>query len=164
MNHRRWYGDREAWRLIARGYLPWLAGLNLVWEIAQLPLYTLWAEGSPAYIAFAVGHCTAGDLLIGSAALAIALMVNRVGPIASWPWIRVALCTAIAGTAYTIVSEWTNTTLFRWSYSELMATISLGDARIGLAPLLQWLVVPPLSLYLARSTVQRANQDDKDRD
>jgi hypothetical protein len=28
--------------MILRRYLPWLAGLNLAWEIAQLPLYTIW--------------------------------------------------------------------------------------------------------------------------
>lgn len=164
MNETRWYRDREAWRLIARGNLPWLAGLNLVWEIAQLPLYTLWTEASPGYIAFAVAHCTAGDVLIGTAALAIALMVAGTGSVASWRWATIALYTALAGAAYTIVSEWTNTTLFRWSYSELMPAIPLGDARIGLSPLLQWLVVPPLALRFARRTVQRANQDDKDRD
>jgi hypothetical protein len=160
----RWYRDREAWRLIARGYLPWLTGLNLVWEIGQLPLYTIWTEAPPASIAFAVAHCTAGDVLIGTAALAIALALARAGSVASWRWPMITLCTALAGAAYTILSEWTNTTLLRWSYSELMPTIPLGNARIGLSPLLQWLVVPPLALHFARRTVQRANQDDEDGD
>jgi hypothetical protein len=71
VNPRRWYRDPEAWWLIACAYLPWLGGLNLAWEIAQLPLYTIWTEAPPAGIAFAVAHCTAGDLLIGSAALVI---------------------------------------------------------------------------------------------
>ena len=31
--------------------------LHLTWEIAQLPLYTLWREETPAYIAWAVIHC-----------------------------------------------------------------------------------------------------------
>jgi hypothetical protein len=160
----RWYRDREAWRLIARGYLPWLAGLNLVWEIAQLPLFTIWTEASPADIAFAVAHCTAGDLFIGSAALAVALMVVRAAAVVGWPWTKIALLAALTGVVYTVLSEWTNTTLFRWSYSELMPTIPLSDARIGLSPLLQWLVVPPLALYWARRTVHRANQNDKNRD
>ena len=158
-----WYRDREAWRLIARGYLPWLAALNLVWEIAQLPLYTLWKEATPAYIAFAVAHCTAGDLLIGASALAIALTLLRAGPAAGWHWVRVSVCAALAGTAYTIFSEWTNTTLFRWSYSELMPTIAFGRAEIGLSPLLQWLILPALSLYFAKimrrgAATRHANQ------
>ena len=151
-----WFRDREAWRLIGRGYLPWLAALNLVWEVAQLPLYTLWKEASPAEIAFAVAHCTAGDVLIGCAALAIVLMLIRVGPLAGWKWARISFCTALIGAVYTVFSEWTNTALFRWAYSELMPTIVLGATEIGLSPLLQWLVLPPLSLYLCRITRRRS--------
>src|SRR6195256_6585895 len=33
-----WYCDAAARSLILRRYLPWLAGLSLAWEIAQLPL------------------------------------------------------------------------------------------------------------------------------
>ena len=44
MNEPLWYGDREALALIALRYLPWLAVLNLVWEFAQFPLYTIWKK------------------------------------------------------------------------------------------------------------------------
>ncbi len=145
-----WFRDREAWRLIVRGYLPWLAALSLIWEVAQLPLYTLWTEAPPADIAFAVMHCTAGDLLIGSAALTISLLLTRSGSFRGWKWAYISSWTALIGVAYTVFSEWTNTTLFRWAYSELMPTIVLGATEVGLSPLLQWLVVPPLSFYLAR--------------
>ena len=37
-----------------RCYLLWIALANLVWESAQLPLYTIWAERSIAYNAYAV--------------------------------------------------------------------------------------------------------------
>jgi hypothetical protein len=50
--------------LIVRRYLPWLGSLSLLWELAQLLLYTIWSKGSPAYIAFAVVHYTLGDALI----------------------------------------------------------------------------------------------------
>jgi len=72
----RWYRDPDARRFIAR-YLAWLAGLSLVWEVAQLPLYTIWSEAPASKIAFAVAHCTAGDVLIGAAALLIALLAMR---------------------------------------------------------------------------------------
>src|SRR5438046_7946598 len=65
-----WYRDAATRSLILRRYLPWLAVLSLGWEIAQLPLYTLWNEAGPGYIAFAVAHCTIGDILIGTVALA----------------------------------------------------------------------------------------------
>ena len=149
----RWYADRAVWRLIGLRYLPLLAGLSLAWEIAQLPLYTLWSEGSPAFIAFSVMHCTLGDALVGANALAVALIVTRAPRCANWRWLRIALVTALAGTAYTGVSEWLNTVAVRnWAYSELMPVVPLLGAEIGLSPLLQWLLLPPLALRLAVST------------
>ena len=145
-----WYRDGDARRFIFLRYLPWFAGLNLVWEIAQLPLYTLWKEATPPYLAFAVAHCTAGDVLIGAAALAVALTLAREGPLALWHWRRIGGLMAVIGLGYTMFSEWMNTTLFRWSYSELMPTFALAETKIGVSPLLQWLVIPPLALYLAR--------------
>lgn len=46
MNGQPWYRDREALEFVALRYLPWLAVLNLLWEIAQLPLYTIWTSGT----------------------------------------------------------------------------------------------------------------------
>lgn len=76
-----WYRDREALAFLVRRYLPALLAFSLVWELAQLPLYTLWREASPGYLAFAVLHCTAGDLLFGSAAVALSLSFLRVGSV-----------------------------------------------------------------------------------
>jgi hypothetical protein len=145
-----WFHDPETRRFILFRYLPWLAGLNLVWEIAQLPLYTLWKEASPGYLAFAVIHCTAGDVLIGGGALAIALMLGREATFAQWHWRRILVVMLVLGPGYTMFSEWLNTTLFRWSYSEEMPTLAFGEIRLGVTPLLQWLMIPPLALYLAR--------------
>jgi hypothetical protein len=150
-----WYGDRIALSLIGRRYLPWLAMLNLGWEIIQLPLYTIWREASPGYIAFAVAHCTAGDLLIGSAALVLALIATHAGPPAQWQWTKVAVVTALIGAAYSIASEWLNTSITRsWSYSELMPTIGLpGGVPLGLSPVAQWLLLPPLAVWLTRRSL-----------
>jgi hypothetical protein len=145
-----WYRDPAARTLILRRYLPWLVGFSLAWEIAQLPLYTLWKQATPAYMAFAVAHCMVGDVLIGSAALAAALVVTRATALAGWQWRRIALVTAIVATSYTAFSEWMNTVLLRsWEYSALMPRVSLGDIELGVSPLAQWLVIPPLALWLA---------------
>jgi hypothetical protein len=64
-----------AWLLVLRRYLPFVALANLAWEIAHLPLYTLWSEGSPREIASAIVHCTAGDVLIATASLVLALLL-----------------------------------------------------------------------------------------
>ena len=151
-----WFRDRAALSFIGTRYLPWLAALNLAWELAQLPLYTIWREQSAGYVAFAVAHCTAGDLLIGTASLALALIAARAGPLARWRWIRIALIATAAGAAYTLLSEWINTSVRRgWEYSALMPTFELGGFVMGLSPLAQWLVVPPLALYFARRSVSR---------
>ena len=136
--------------LILRRYLPWLAGLSLAWEIAQLPLYTLWDEADPGYIAFAVVHCTMGDILIGTVALALSLLLMRAGSPEQWPRTRIAVLTVIMTVAYTAVSEWINTVPLRsWEYSSLMPRLRLGEIELGLLPLAQWLLIPPLALWLA---------------
>jgi hypothetical protein len=145
-----WYRDPAARVLILRRYVPWLAGLSLAWEIAQLPLYTLWKQATPAYMAFAAAHCTVGDVLIGSAVLAAALVVTQAPALAGWQWRRIAVVTAIVATSYTAFSEWMNTFVLRsWEYSELMPRVSLGDIELGVSPFAQWLVIPPLALWLA---------------
>ena len=142
--------DREAWRFIARRYLPWFALLSLAWEVAQLPLYTLWKEATPGHVAFAVAHCTIGDMLIGAASLLLALILGRERAFGT----RTLLWLLILAPAYTLYSEWLNTALGRWSYSELMPLVRLGPVEIGLSPLLQWLVIPPLALHFAKRRIQ----------
>ena len=145
----RWYADRAAWRLIGLRYLPLLAVLNLAWEIAQLPLYTLWKESSPAFIAFSVAHCTLGDVMIGAAALALALIATRAAGVEHWRFVRIALVTALVGTVYTVFSEWMNTVARQgWAYSELMPVLPLFGAEVGLSPIAQWLILPSLALRL----------------
>jgi hypothetical protein len=128
----------------------WLAlafGLNLIWEIAQVRLYTLWDEANLETIAWALLHCTAGDVMIASALFALAGMaLRRVDWPAANPWSG-GVMVVIGATAYTAWSEWYN--VYRagnWAYAASMPTI-LG---IGLAPLLQWLTLPPLLILACR--------------
>ncbi len=58
---------QAGWLTALRAYLLVLAGGNLVWEAAHLPLYTIWRSGTWRENAFAVVHCTGGDLLIATA-------------------------------------------------------------------------------------------------
>ncbi|TMH31002.1 MAG: hypothetical protein E6H63_04385 [Betaproteobacteria bacterium] len=149
--HEPWYRHRAARALLLQRCLPWFLGLNVAWEIAQLPLYTIWREASPGYIAFAVAHCTAGDMLIGAAALALALVATRAAALEQWQWAKIAAIATLTGVVYTVFSEWTNTSVRGgWQYSELMPKLELAGVVIGLSPLAQWLVLPPLALYLAQ--------------
>jgi hypothetical protein len=132
-----------------RRYLPAIVAANLAWEVAQLPLYTIRREGSAGEIAFAVAHCTGGDAVIALGALVLALVgVGEPG----WPttgFARVAVAATALGAGYTVLSEWLNTTVRQsWAYASAMPT--LPPLGTGLAPLLQWLLLPPLCLLAAR--------------
>ena len=146
-----WYRDRAAVHFILLRYLPLLAALHFVWEWAHVPLYTIWSEADFGYIAFSVAHCTLGDVLIGASALLLALLIGREGSVAAWSRPRIAVLSAALGTAYTVFSEWVNVTVVRsWSYAAAMPKLTLGDFEIGLTPLAQWILIPPLTLYLAK--------------
>ena len=141
----------HSWLAALRTYLAALAGANLVWEVAHMPLYTIWREGTAGEIAFAAIHCTGGDLLIGLSALMVALVLTGTG---EWParrFGRVAVIVLAVGAGYTLFSEWLNIVVRRsWTYSELMPVLPFFGFQVGLSPLLQWLVIPAVSLLLAR--------------
>lgn len=135
------------WLTVIRRYIVYSAAGHLLWEAAQVPLYTIWVEGTWREIGFAVMHCTGGDLLIAMSALLLALFL--VGGQA-WPAERarpVLLLAVAIGVSYTVFSEWLNIVIREaWAYRDIMPVVPVLDA--GLSPLLQWIVVPTLA-YLA---------------
>lgn len=143
-----WHSSPHAWRFIICRYVPILAIGNLVWELMHLPLYTLWRDSDHGALLFAVAHCTAGDIMIGTAALLMAIIwFGEHG----WPQSkhgRVLGAATSIGAGYTVVSEWVNTEItMGWEYAEAMFRVPpLGT---GITPLLQWLVVPPAAYGLA---------------
>jgi hypothetical protein len=144
--------------------LQWLTALRVclaasalahpVWEVLQLPLYALWRTGTDQEIAFAVLHCSAGDVVISALTLLASLVV--VGS-SAWPaarFGRVAAATMLLGIAYTIWSEYFNTSIRgAWSYSELMPV--LPPFGTGMSPLAQWVVVPAIAFGLTRRMLRR---------
>ena len=132
-------------------YLVWIMILMLVWEIAQLPLYTLWRTAGWRDQIVSVLHCTAGDIAIALTALIFSVLVtNR-----SWPATEkssMLICLIGLGVGYTIYSEWSNLARGAWAYTERMPTLPLFGT--GLAPLLQWLLLPPLALRLVARRLQ----------
>lgn len=135
-------------------FLATLAALNLVWEIGQLPFYTLWQKGSWQEIAYGVAHCTVGDVLIALTCVIAVLAFS------SWHWPLPGRHSAIFlgsfvafGVAYTVFSEWLNTAVRKsWSYSDLMLIVP--PIGTGVAPLLQWIVMPMLAFWLCTPAPQ----------
>ena len=96
------------WFGALRVYLGTIAAAHLIWEVAQLPLYMIWRTGTPREIAFAVFHCTVGDLMIATLSLVLALVCFG-GP--AWPSERftpVMMTTLVTGIGYTVYSEYLN--------------------------------------------------------
>jgi hypothetical protein len=125
-------------------FLGAIAAGSLVWEFAHVPLYTLWVTGTWGEIAYAVLHCTAGDVMIAGVCLLLSLAVIGQG---TWPLRRfgmVAGATMLLALGYTVFSEWLNTEIRgSWAYREAMPRLpGLGT---GLTPVLQWIVVPVLA-------------------
>lgn len=135
------------WPFLGR-YLAFSLAGHLAWEVAQLPLYTLWTEEAPAAQAWAVLHCTAGDLMIAASALLGGAIAARV----LWPRAGSGLAclvfATLGGLGYTIFSEWMNTEILgSWRYAPAMPR--LPPLGTGLTPALQWLILPPLLMWLA---------------
>ena len=138
------------WRSIPEIQLIMLAlPLELLWEVAQFPLYTVWQEGDWSYILYGLAHCTLGDLLILLVLYWVVALLNQ-----DRYWYRSSilvnglLFTAL-GVAYTIYSETVNVRVKgTWDYTDLMPIVPVID--IGGMPFLQWLLIPPVLLWLMR--------------
>ena len=123
--------------------------LNLPWELWQIPLF----KNMPSLAHWdGVILCTraaAGDASIALLAFWLVAAVAR-----SRDWMRqpsgVTLVTFVAiGLVVTIMLEyWATQIGGRWEYADAMPRLPLlGN---GLAPLLQWLLIPPLVAWLVR--------------
>lgn len=129
-------------------------GLSLAWEILQSPLYADTFEASWCTLAYNRLHCAGGDALL--LLIAFWIVALRWGQ----RWVstaRRAPCAVFLsiGLAYTTVSEHVNVHLVRrWTYSPWMPTV----AGVGLVPLLQWVVVPTLTVWRVR---RRSRQESR---
>jgi hypothetical protein len=125
--------------------------MNLAWEIAHVRLYTIWMEADGSAIAWAVLHCSLGDVVIALALFALAGMALRHADWpASHPWTGGTIF-VFGALAFTIWSEWHN--VYRagnWGYTASMPAIF----GIGLSPILQWLILPPLIVGAYRTATR----------
>jgi hypothetical protein len=121
--------------------------LNFVYEVWQSPYYEFYGNPSLAGIVSDLTHCTFGD---GVITLICSWIVSRV----AWSryWIvnpsqkQVALFTAL-GLLITVVIETYRVNVSRAYGVPVLAVPSLGMSSLAL---LQWLILPPIVLYLTR--------------
>lgn len=152
--------EKANWLPTLRRYMAFVAGANLVWEFAHMPLYTLWETGTRGEIIFAALHCTGGDVLIALSAVMLALFLAGTP---AWPMMsgrRVVALTLAFGLAYTLFSEWLNIEVRgAWAYRDLMPVIPLIDA--GLSPVLQWIAVPLAAFWWAMRPVRSTESNSR---
>lgn len=128
--------------------------LQLLWEIAQFPLYTVWHEGEWSYILYGLIHCTLGDMLIMLSCYWLVALLNR-----SRFWYRTNILAngflfTLLGLGYTIYSEMLNVNIkSTWAYTDLMPIIPVIE--VGGMPFMQWVLIPPVTLWLMRINQQR---------
>ena len=119
--------------------------LNYPWEFIQAPLFEGMAERPHGAAVKACTQAALGDSVIMLVAYwGVAALGRGRAWIAAPGWREVLLFSSI-GVAITVVIEWLALSggwLSGWTYSSLMPIIpGLG---VGLVPVLQWIVLPPL--------------------
>jgi len=141
--------QRRDWRSVPEIRLVVLAlPLELLWEIAQFPLYTVWHEGSWSYILYGLAHCTLGDLMILLVGYWLVALSNRDRDWYLNTVLPNGFLFVMLSAVYTVFNESTNVRTETWGYTALMAIVPVVD--IGAMPLLQWVLIPPVLLWLMR--------------
>ena len=123
--------------------------LNLVWELAQIPLFTFEGDDNPGTIFYGIIHCTIGDALITLGIFEVISLLNK-----SRLWFlkwegRYLFLYTLLGVIYTIFSEIKNVYYYeRWAYNEYMPLLPL--VKVGIVPVIAWLWIPILTLYIMK--------------
>ena len=125
--------------------------LNFPWEMLQVPWYVGMAQAPHVQAVRACLQATFGDALIMLIAHGVVALVTR-----NRHWIASARGWSLAGftgvgVALTAVIEGLATRGYwvsSWAYLPAMPLVP--GTGIGLLPLLQWLVLPPLTVWFVR--------------
>jgi hypothetical protein len=123
--------------------------LNLPWEFAQVPLFAGMPTAQHWTAVLACGRATLGDVVVALVAFwAVALVAGGRGWAVAPTRGRVAGFVAV-GVLITIVMERLATgPLGRWAYADAMPVVPVLE--VGLSPLVQWIVLPPLIVWFVR--------------
>lgn len=121
--------------------------LHFVWEMLQVPAYSEMPEARHWDAVQLCLRATVGDVGLTLLAYGAVAVASRRRSWLNSPTIGMMVYFVALGLILTIVVETLNVyVLHRWVYAPGSPTI-LG---IGITPLLQWAVLPPLTLWLAR--------------
>ena len=117
-----------------------------MWEWLQTPFF-IDITDKINYIVWYRFHCTIGDIMILGASMVIWSFLRKNNEWFFDPKKRDYLVVTAIGASYTAYSEILNVVVRKsWAYSELMPMIP--GTHIGLVPIIQWLTLPSLILYV----------------
>ena len=134
--------------------------LHFAWEMMQVPWFDGMLEASHGTVVWLCTRATFGDVVIMVFAFWVGSWTVR-----SRTWVvarfwRPVLVTIATGLLITVVFEWMATGMLdRWSYADTMPVVP--GVGIGLTPFLQWLLLPPLVLWLTRNHILGSVASDK---
>ena len=122
--------------------------LNFFWEVTETYFYVLKYSDFSTML-YGWFHCTLGDVMItlGSFWFVSVVHWNRRWFLKSTG--RSFAGFVILGVVYTLFSEWANVRISKsWAYNEAMPVIPL--LKVGLVPIIQWIVIPLVTILLLR--------------
>ncbi len=126
--------------------------LHFIWEFVQAPTYAGMIEMDHWEGIKLCMSATFGDVGFALVAFALVAAFSK-----SRDWIRSPQTWQIAvfigvGIVLTVCFEYYYTNIsLRWTYSELMPRVP--PFGTGLGPLLQWLIIPPLVVWISRRQI-----------
>ncbi len=124
--------------------------VHFPWEFIQAPLFVGMSEASHWRATLLCTRATLGDAVIAVLAYSAVAVVARRPDWLTSPTRPRVVGYVVAGLVITFVVELASVyVLDRWSYADSMPVI----AGIGLSPLLQWVLLPLVTLWLARRHV-----------
>ena len=122
--------------------------LHFVWEMWQIPFYNDMLEANHWSAVIQCTRATFGDGVIAIAAYSVPAIVARD---AAWLYCRKFQTWALyllIGLLATVFIEFLSTEVYdRWQYSDLMPIVPILNT--GATPLLQWVVLPPIYLWMS---------------
>jgi len=139
----------EKRRFTFRRYVTCSAFGHSAWEILHSPLYRGWMPSLISETPLLLARCVIIDALLALAALSLAVWFTGNS---GWPdagyWTAGGRAIAL-GVVLAVLAEWLNVYLLgTWNYSPPMPVVPF--LNVGVSPLLQWVLVPGLSLWWAR--------------
>jgi len=126
--------------------------LNATWEWIQSPFFIDMTSDLNTIIWYRI-HCTLGDSIILIIGYVLMSFYYR-----NFSWVHNSnvkhhAVFVVMGVIYTLFSEYLNVYInHSWSYSGYMPLLPI--VNIGLVPLFQWIILPPVVIFITKRQIR----------